>query len=201
MSAKINEFIDNFNSILNCNNFNNSEIKAKENENVENQKQMEEKENIDTNQNSLQCLVEKIKNNQFKNIIVMVGAGISVSCGIPDFRTKGTGLYDNLQKYNLTKPEDIFEINFFRNNPKPFNILAKELFPSTNSSIKPSPTHYFIKLLYEKNLLLRCFTQNIDGLEYIAGIPDEKIVQAHVVGKANPIVNLLYTVDLMVLIV
>ena len=47
------------------------------------------------------------------------------------------------------------------------------------SNFKPSPTHYFIRLLHEKGILLRCFTQNIDGLEKIAGIPDDKIIQAH----------------------
>jgi hypothetical protein len=31
-----------------------------------------------------------------KNIAVLSGAGMSVSCGIPDFRTKGSGLYSIL---------------------------------------------------------------------------------------------------------
>lgn len=40
----------------------------------------------------------------------MTGAGVSVACGIPDFRTPGTGLYDNLKKYNLPYPEAVFDI-------------------------------------------------------------------------------------------
>ena len=34
--------------------------------------------------------------------------------GIPDFRSPGTGLYDNLQKYDLPYPEAIFDIEYFR---------------------------------------------------------------------------------------
>ena len=44
----------------------------------------------------------------------MAGAGISTAAGIPDFRTPGSGLYDNLQKYNLPYPEAVFDIGFFR---------------------------------------------------------------------------------------
>lgn len=31
-----------------------------------------------------------------KNVLVLAGAGQSVSCGIPDFRSRGSGLYANL---------------------------------------------------------------------------------------------------------
>ena len=117
-----------------------------------------------------------IKEGRCKNIIVMSGAGVSTSAGIPDFRTPGTGLYDNLAKYNLPEPTAVFNIDFFRENPAPFYQLAKELFPG---QYKPTPTHNFIRLLHDRGLLLRCFTQNIDSLEAEAGIPKDKIVAAH----------------------
>jgi NAD-dependent histone deacetylase SIR2 len=37
----------------------------------------------------------------------------------------------------------------------------------------------FVKLLHDKGLLLKHFTQNIDCLERLAGVPGEKIVEAH----------------------
>ena len=46
------------------------------------------------------------------NIIVLSGAGISVSAGIPDFRTPGTGIYYKVQKYELDDPQDVFTIEF-----------------------------------------------------------------------------------------
>nr|CAI5823342.1 unnamed protein product [Callosobruchus analis] len=125
---------------------------------------------------SLDGIVEHIKKNNCRNVITMAGAGISTSAGIPDFRSPGTGLYDNLQKYNLPHPQAIFELDFFHENPKPFFVLAKELYPG---SFKPTVCHYFIKMLAEKELLLRHYTQNIDTLERVAGIPDDKIVEAH----------------------
>jgi len=106
----------------------------------------------------------------------MSGAGISVSAGIPDFRTPGTGLYDNLEKYNLPYPEAIFEINYFRQNPQPFFFLAKELLPG---NYKPQPCHYFVRLLDEKGLLIRNYTQNIDTLERSAGVRGEMLIEAH----------------------
>ena len=110
------------------------------------------------------------------NIIVAAGAGISVASGIPDFRSPTIGLYANLQKYDLPRPEAIFEIEFFRDNPQPFYTLSKELY---DPSYKPTKTHYFIRLLHDKGVLRRCYTQNIDSLESKAGVPKEAVIAAH----------------------
>uniref|UniRef100_A0A8V5GHI6 NAD-dependent protein deacetylase sirtuin-2 n=2 Tax=Melopsittacus undulatus TaxID=13146 RepID=A0A8V5GHI6_MELUD len=98
------------------------------------------------------------------------------SAGIPDFRSPGTGLYSNLQSYELPYPEAIFEISFFKEHPEPFFALARELYPG---QFKPTLCHYFMRLLQDKGLLLRCYTQNIDTLERVAGLEPERLVEAH----------------------
>ncbi|XP_075715981.1 NAD-dependent protein deacetylase sirtuin-3-like [Rhinoderma darwinii] len=125
---------------------------------------------------ALADIADLILKNFCQKIIVMVGAGISTASGIPDFRTPGFGLYDNLETYNVPYPEAIFDIDYFTCHPEPFFALAKELYPR---KYKPNVAHYFLRLLHEKGLLLRCYTQNIDGLERMAGIPPEKLVEAH----------------------
>lgn len=126
---------------------------------------------------SLDGIVEYIKKNPNIKIITMAGAGISTSAGIPDFRSPNSGLYHNLEKYNLPSPQAIFEYDFFTENPEPFFSLARELLPQ--KSFKPTPCHYFIRMLWQKGLLLRHYTQNIDTLERVAGLPPELLVEAH----------------------
>ncbi|XP_008302900.1 NAD-dependent protein deacetylase sirtuin-3, mitochondrial [Stegastes partitus] len=127
-------------------------------------------------QQTLEGIAKKIREKKYKRVVVMAGAGISTPSGIPDFRSPGSGLYDNLQQYNLPYAEAIFEIGFFHRNPDPFFALAKELYPG---NYQPNLTHYFVRLLHEKDQLLRMYTQNIDGLERLAGIPPAMLVEAH----------------------
>ncbi len=56
-----------------------------------------------------------------KNIIVLSGAGISVSCGIPDFRSEN-GIYARLKRDfpELPDPHAMFDIDFFQRDPTPF---------------------------------------------------------------------------------
>lgn len=109
-------------------------------------------------------------------VIFMVGAGISTSCGIPDFRSPKTGLYHNLSKLDLPYAEAVFDIEFFENNPKPFYTLAKELYPG---NFKPSKFHYLLKLFEKKSKLRRVYTQNIDTLERQALLSDDYVIEAH----------------------
>jgi NAD-dependent histone deacetylase SIR2 len=122
------------------------------------------------------ALAEYIKSKECKNVILMLGAGVSTSAGIPDFRSPETGLYSNLARLNLPHPEAVFEIGFFRRNPVPFYTLAHELYPG---KFRPTITHSFVRLLAEQSILHTCFTQNIDTLERRAGVPDNKVIEAH----------------------
>ncbi|XP_058243789.1 NAD-dependent protein deacetylase sirtuin-3 isoform X1 [Hemibagrus wyckioides] len=127
-------------------------------------------------QGALETVGRLMKLGRLRNVVVVAGAGISTASGIPDFRTPGTGLYANLEKYNVPYPEAVFNIDYFSDDPRPFFSLAKELYPGRH---RPNYIHYFIRMLHQKGLLLRMYTQNIDGLEKMCGIPDDKLVEAH----------------------
>uniref|UniRef100_A0A8C5PP56 protein acetyllysine N-acetyltransferase n=3 Tax=Leptobrachium leishanense TaxID=445787 RepID=A0A8C5PP56_9ANUR len=112
---------------------------------------------------------------QSKKIMVLTGAGVSVSCGIPDFRSRD-GIYARLAVDfpDLPNPQAMFDIEYFRRDPRPFFKFAKEIFPG---QFQPSLCHRFIAMLDQEGKLLRNYTQNIDTLEQVAGI--EKIIQCH----------------------
>ncbi|KIK93698.1 hypothetical protein PAXRUDRAFT_499911 [Paxillus rubicundulus Ve08.2h10] len=145
--------------------------------------------------NTISDAVSLIVNS--KRIVILTGAGISVSCGIPDFRSRN-GLYATLKErgeYDLDDPQQMFDIHYFRENPtgkisrsswhvlmicasrwfcSVFYSFASQIYPS---NFIPSPCHRFIKLLEDKGKLLRNYTQNIDTLETLAGI--SRVMQCH----------------------
>jgi len=133
----------------------------------------------DNQRNLLDEIATNLAQDQYRNIVVVNGAGVSTSCGIPDFRTPGTGLYSKLEEYHLPYPEAIFELGYFRMNPQPFATLASEIWPGQDDGPKPSRTHAFLKVLQDRGMLRRVYTQNIDGLESLAGVSDEKLVECH----------------------
>ncbi|KZV74873.1 DHS-like NAD/FAD-binding domain-containing protein, partial [Peniophora sp. CONT] len=108
-----------------------------------------------------------------KRIVVVTGAGISCSCGIPDFRSSD-GLYNLVKKQYpnvVMKGRDLFDATLFRDadSTAVFYTFISELKRSIDAAT-PSPTHDFIKTLDTKKKLLRSYTQNIDGLEERAGL-------------------------------
>ncbi|UMM30248.1 hypothetical protein L5515_012208 [Caenorhabditis briggsae] len=123
--------------------------------------------------NSLSDAVDLFRTR--KNILVLTGAGVSVSCGIPDFRSKD-GIYARLRSEfpNLPDPTAMFDIRYFRDNPAPFYNFAREIFPG---QFTPSVSHRFIKQLESSGRLLRNYTQNIDTLEHQTGI--KRVVECH----------------------
>ncbi|CUS10254.1 unnamed protein product [Tuber aestivum] len=109
-----------------------------------------------------------------KRAVVITGAGISTNCGIPDFRSQ-EGLY-NLVKSRypdiVVKGKDLFDSVVFGNpaSIKVFYTFIAQLRDSILAVEETSPTHKFIRALCENGRLLRCYTQNIDGLEEREGM-------------------------------
>lgn len=104
-----------------------------------------------------------------KNMVVFTGAGLSTASGIKDFRGKN-GLY----KENINA-EEILSHHFMINNPLEFyNFFRDNL---VNDNIKPNLMHELIAELQEKGYVSGIITQNIDGLDSMAG--SKNVVEIH----------------------
>lgn len=133
-----------------------------------------------------------------KKIVVITGAGISCSCGIPvrllssfffssiylpnpplplhpcqDFRSQD-GLYALVKsRYPTTflKGRDLFSSTLFRDPASTalFYTFISQLKQSIDKAT-PGPTHDFLRTLDLKGKLLRSYTQNVDGMEERVGL-------------------------------
>lgn len=134
-----------------------------------NLKEFEECESIQ--KDILQCI------NKSRKIAILTGAGISCNAGIPDFRSDN-GLYNKkLNERNVRikmKGKDMFDVSVYRSleTVEIFNNFIYELYQQV-LQCKPTRTHEFIRKLNDKNKLIKCYTQNIDGLERNCGLRTE----------------------------
>merc|ERR1711991_357642 len=121
-------------------------------------------------------LISGLSNKSFRKVLFLTGAGISVAAGIPDFRTPGIGLYAQARKLGMDRPEEIFNLDCFKENPQNFYSIGGTLLLHPAIPVNP---HRFIKHFENEGLLHMCFTQNVDGLELDAGVSQDKLIQAH----------------------
>ena len=141
---------------------------------------------------SLEDVAKFIQSDKCRNIVILAGAGMSVSAGIPDFRS-ADGLYATMKPDLLTAgPEEreairedptvALEQGLFLQNPLPCLELNREFILGTHSQRwKATLAHRFVELLHAKTgKLARLYTQNIDGLEdQCTQLPRDKVIAVH----------------------
>ncbi|CAG8781800.1 3491_t:CDS:2, partial [Gigaspora margarita] len=134
-----------------------------------------------------------------KQCIIITGAGISCSGGIPDF-SSSDGLYNKVKEQypeTFRSGKDLFDAKLIRTNEsvKAFYSFIGELKELTINA-EPTVTHFFIKKLADMKKLKRVYTQNIDNLEELVGLHVDwqfervKNYQAQVVQLHGTLANL-----------
>jgi len=105
-----------------------------------------------------------------ESVVALTGAGISVPSGIPDFRSPGTGLWENVD------PMAVAHIDVFRREPERFWRFYGERFQSLRDK-RANGAHDALAELERRGVLDAVITQNIDGLHAAAGT--RELVEVH----------------------
>lgn len=108
-----------------------------------------------------------------KGMVIFTGAGLSTASGIKDFRGE-KGLY----KENINAEEILSHDYFIENTEEFYKFFREKLI---NEGVKPNLMHKVIKDLQEEGYISGVITQNIDGLDTMAGTKD--VIELH--GNAN----------------
>ncbi|EXJ85012.1 hypothetical protein A1O3_05687 [Capronia epimyces CBS 606.96] len=114
---------------------------------------------------ALDTLLKALRNR--RKIVVIAGAGMSVSAGIPDFRSSH-GLFRSLRDEHKLKSSGkmLFDASVYRDDhsTSSFHEMVRKLSKMAENA-KPSAFHRFLARLSVEGRLLRLYTQNVDGLE------------------------------------
>jgi NAD-dependent deacetylase len=105
-----------------------------------------------------------------RSTVVLTGAGVSVPSGIPDFRSPGTGLWENVD------PMEVAHIDAWRRDPDRFWRFYGDRFASLVHK-RPNAAHRALVELERRGLVQAVITQNVDRLHRMAGT--ERLVEVH----------------------
>jgi NAD-dependent deacetylase len=105
-----------------------------------------------------------------RSVVALTGAGISVPSGIPDFRSPGTGLWENVD------PMAVAHIDAWRADPERFWQFYGHRFQTLESK-EPNGAHRALVELERRGRLQAVITQNIDMLHRKAGT--RELIEVH----------------------
>lgn len=99
---------------------------------------------------------------QSSHAIALTGAGISTRSGIPDFRSPGSGIWEQVD------PMEVASVFAFRQRPEAFFTWIRPMVRQVLAA-QPNAAHKALAQMEQVGVLKAIITQNIDGLHQKAG--------------------------------
>ncbi len=107
-----------------------------------------------------------------ERIVFFTGAGISTESGIPDFRSPGVGLWNQIKPIPY---QDFVASEAVRNESWRRRFSGERVLEKA----RPNAGHLSIARLLQAGGCLAVITQNVDNLHQDAGVPAEQVIELH----------------------
>ena len=116
--------------------------------------------------------------NTFKNVVVMIGCGASISASFPDVQIQSDGFVGLLERDFKVGSLAMTTETFVR-DPRAFYVLLGSVFKNRVLGAEVDTVQKFLRVLEGKGILRRVYTACVAGLERRAGIVSDKLVEVN----------------------
>ncbi len=129
---------------------------------------------------SLVDICRGLREEAYKNIVVMCGPAVNAPPEMDALVYNGEGFYGLIEsRCDIERASELLSGRNFVADPRPFYVVMHEIYNTRVQRSDVTLVHKFLKVLDKKRMLRRVYTSNVDSGELRAGLDLEKVVEVY----------------------